>query len=321
MGDYMAKMKLVKKRRFKYRILFYLFLVFIGYQISYNIIMNFKLVKSNEDFVKALISDSNYHLLYEKKASNLFSQMFSRVLNINKPLSILEASLPFTQKEEAMTYVSNPNFSEVNDLKANPTVYIYNSHQSEEYQGEALENYNIKPGVMMASYIMQDKLAENDVKALVMEDNLVDYMNLNNMSYNKSYQAARNLITETIQNTPTLKLIIDLHRDALSKDKSTTIINNKSCAKIIFVIGKENSNYQSNLDMTNKINDKIKAKYPELTRGVIGKEGSGNNGIYNQDLSPKMTLLEIGGQENTIDEVLNTIELIAPIIGEYINEN
>ena len=73
--------------------------------------------------------------------------------------------------------------------------------------------------------------------------------------------------------------------------------------------------------MTNKINDKIKAKYPSLTRGVIGKEGKGNNGVYNQDLNPKMTLLEIGGEENTIDEVLNTIELIAPIIGEYINEN
>lgn len=317
----MSKMKLVKKRKFKYRILFYLFLIFLGYELSYNIIMNFKLVSNNEDFVKALIADSNYHLLYEKKASNLFSKMFSHILNINKPLSILETSMPFKTKETTMTYVSNPNFSEVEDLNTEPTVYIYNSHQSEEYQGDALENYNIKPGVMMASYILQDKLAENKVKALVMEDNLVDYMNINNMSYSKSYQAARNLITETIQNTPSLKLIIDLHRDALAKDKSTTIINNKSCAKIIFVIGKENPGYQSNLGMTNKINDKIKAKYPSLTRGVIGKEGKGNNGVYNQDLNPKMTLLEIGGEENTIDEVLNTIELIAPIIGEYINEN
>ena len=60
----MKKIK-VKKRRFKYRILGYAFIVFLGYQISFNIMMNFKLVTSNESFIKALLIDSNYHMLYE----------------------------------------------------------------------------------------------------------------------------------------------------------------------------------------------------------------------------------------------------------------
>ena len=64
----------------------------------------------------------------------------------------------------------------------------------------------------------------------------------------------------------------------------------------------------------------IKEKYPSLTRGVLTKGGKGVNGIYNQDLNPNMILLEIGSQNNTIDEVLNTIELLAPIIAEYVNE-
>lgn len=172
----------------------------------------------------------------------------------------------------------------------------------------------------MASYILQDALAKEGIKALVLEDNITDYLNLNNMNYNKSYEVSRTLITNTINNTPTLKLIIDLHRDAVSKTSSTTIINNKSCAKILFVIGEEYTTHNQNFEMTSKLNDKIKEKYPNLTRGIMTKSGSGNNGIYNQDLSPKITLMELGGNNNTIDEVQNTIELIAPIIKDFVNE-
>lgn len=317
----MKKVKLKKKRKFKFRLIFYAFVMFLGYELSFNVIMNLKLVDSNEDFIKALMIDSNYHLLYEKKADDLISKLFSKVLNVNEPVSILENTFHFKANDTPMAYVSNPQIEEVQKLEVNPTVYIYNTHQSEAYQGEALEGYNIKPGVMMASYILQDKLAKQNIKADVMEDNIVDYLNLNNMKYSKSYVASRKFLTDALNKYSGYKLIIDLHRDALSKDKSTVIINNKSCAKISFVIGEDHDNYEANLNVANTINDKIKVKYPSLTRGIISKGGVGSNGIYNQDLNPNIILIEIGGPENTIDEVLNTIELLAPIIGEYINES
>ena len=110
-----------------------------------------------------------------------------------------------------------------------------------------------------------------------------------------------------------------MHRDSIPKEKSTVVINNKSCAKIVFVVGNEYDNYEQNLALTNKLNQMIKDKYPTLTRGVLIKGGAGNNGVYNQDLSTKMTLMEMGSDSNTIDEVLNTIELLAPIIGEFVH--
>ena len=99
----------------------------------------------------------------------------------------------------------------------------------------------------------------------------------------------------------------------------TIIINNKACAKIAFVVGNEYDTYEENLKNTSNLNEKIKEKYKDLTRGVLIKGGTGSNGVYNQDLNPNMSLIEIGAEENTINEVLNTIELITPIIGEYIN--
>ena len=73
------------------------------------------------------------------------------------------------------------------------------------------------------------------------------------------------------------------------------------------------------MDTANLLNKKIKEKYSSLTRGVLSKSGVGVNGIYNQDVSPNAILIEIGGYQNTISEVKNTIDIIAPILGEYIN--
>ncbi len=317
----MKKIRLKKRRKFKFRIFLYAFLVFLGYQVSFNVIMNLKLVHTNEDFIKALLVDSNYHLLYEKKANNLLSKAFSYFFDVNEPVSILENTFHYKANKvdtQTVGYVNNPNTTE-EKLEEEPSVYIYNTHQAEAYKGEGLSQYNITPGVMMASYIFQDKLAKLKVNALVLEDNLVDYMNLNNMKHSQSYKASRYFISKTIKNTESLKLVFDLHRDSIPKEKSTVVINNKSCAKIAFVVGNEYDNYEQNLELTNKLNQMIKEKYPTLTRGVLIKGGSGNNGVYNQDLSPKMTLMELGSDSNTIDEVLNTIELLAPIIGEFVH--
>ena len=315
----MKKIKL-KRRKFKFRLIFYAFVMFLGYQISFNIIMNIKLVNSNEEFIKAILIDSNYHLLYEKKANNLFSKLFSKIIDVNKPISILENVFHFRPNEQTnMTYVNNPNTKQIEKLEIKPTVYIYNTHQTESYQGNALEGYSIKPGVMMASYILQERLARENIKSLVMEDNISDYLNLNNMKYNKSYIASRKFLTEALEKYNEYKLIIDLHRDSISKDKSTVIINNKSCAKISFVVGEDHDNYEKNLKTATKLNDSIKQKYPTLTRNILVKGGKGTNGIYNQDLSENIVLIEIGSQENTIDEVLNTIELLTPIIKDYVN--
>ena len=49
------------------------------------------------------------------------------------------------------------------------------------------------------------------------------------------------------------------------------------------------------------------------------KEGANVNGIYNQDISPNCILIEVGGVDNTIDEVYNTMDAITDILNKYIN--
>ena len=90
---------------------------------------------------------------------------------------------------------------------------------------------------------------------------------------------------------------------------------------MLFVVGQEHNNYEANLRIATRLNDLIKKEYPSITRGRITKKGSNVNGIYNQDVSPNALLIEIGGYQNKIDEVLNTVEIIAENLKEIINED
>ena len=132
------------------------------------------------------------------------------------------------------------------------------------------------------------------------------------MSYEKSYLATRSFLKDKL-NEYEFDLIIDLHRDAVSKDKTTTTIDGKDYAKVMFVA---NVNYKDNIALANKLNDIINNKFESLSRGIYNKYVDN----FNQDLNKNVLLLELGGNYNTIDEVLNTIDALALSIKELLYE-
>ena len=95
-------------------------------------------------------------------------------------------------------------------------------------------------------------------------------------------------------------------------------INDKKYAKVLFVVGLDYENYQPNLDLANSLNNLINSKYPGLSRGVLKKSGKNVNGIYNQDLKNNIVLIECGGYQNNIDEVMNTMIALSDIIKIYL---
>lgn len=187
-----------------------------------------------------------------------------------------------------------------------PFIYLYNTHQGEEYASNQFDEYSIKPTVMMPSYIMEDVFNKNNIPAIVEEGSIQEILNRNKLNYAGSYKASRYLMEEAKKKYPTLKYFIDIHRDSISHDKSYISINRKDYAKILFIVGMENPNYALNLKFTETINNKIDELYPGLSRGIYKKSGIGVNGVYNQDNNPYTILIEIGGEESTIDEVMNS---------------
>ena len=257
------------------------------------------------------------------------------LLSPNEETSILKevANILFPTKKGAVKTLIKANYRGlvINQEKTNPTVrlnkesspliYIYNSHQTEEYTPSSFVEYSVMPTVQMNNYILEEKFEEKNYQTMVEEQSIKQILNEHGWNYAGSYDASRLLLEQAKNNYPSLKYFIDVHRDSLPKERTTVTIDNKNYASILFLIGLENPSYQENLSFTEKINEKLNEKYPSLSKGIYKKEGEGVNGVYNQDFSPYTILVEMGGPDNTIDEVLNTSLAFAECFLEVISEN
>ena len=222
---------------------------------------------------------------------------------LNKPKYLLSYYNEPNDKEEIL-----PATFIINDK---PLVYIYNTHQREDYSNSKT--------VLDASLYLEKILNKKNIDTIVEERDIYEFMQTNNIDYSYSYYASKFYIKD-IMSKNKLDLLIDLHRDALDKKSSTYVGKKMNYAKILFVVGGENKNYKKNYSLAKSINDRISKKYPKICRGIIVKSGKNVNGIYNQNLSENMILIEVGGNNNTFKEVKNTIDLIGPIIGDYLYE-
>lgn len=213
-----------------------------------------------------------------------------------------------------------PNIPKENKSKEkkDPVIYIYNSHQTEEYASNEL--FSFSPNVTMINYILESTFNSNNYQTLVEERSIKEMLNKNSWNYASSYKASRLYMEDAKLNNASLRYFIDVHRDSLKKDRTTVTIGDKQYAKILFLLGLENPNYNQNLDFINKINDKLNALYPGLSKGILKKSGTGVNGVYNQDFSPYTILVEFGGVDNTTYEILNTSLAFSKCFLEVLNE-
>ena len=310
------RIKVKRKLKTKYKILFSLSIISISFFYVFQILYNKFLVKlDNESVINSIV---NYNL-NTKKSTNLFYD----ILNLNSTHFLLKYTLGIDSlKEEPDEFVSGIEADYIEDPYVNrvkePIVYIYNTHQTEGYQKSNNASYNITPSVLMASYILRESLNDLGIPSMVETNDIAELLRIHSWKYSYSYAASKLLLEDAITKNPTLSYFIDLHRDSMSYDVTTTTIDNKKYAKILFVIGKDHDGYEKNQKMAETINNSIKEKYPSLSRGISLKGGSGVNGIYNQNISPNAILIEIGGQYNTITEINNTLNVLADALYDYI---
>ena len=232
-------------------------------------------------------------------------------IDINKPTTILKNMIQYKEPNIQKKYYAIENEIE-NKKSKEPLVYIYNTHQTEEYIDGST--------VFTESKYLKQKLEENNITTILEEENIKEILEKNNWNYTQTYKASRINLEKIKEQHPNIKIFIDLHRDSVKRQYSTTSIDNKEYAKVLFVIGKEHKNYEQNLEFTTQLNNLIEQNYETLTKGILQKEGPGVNGIYNQDISPNIILMEVGGYENTKEEVENTLDIMTNIIKEKINE-
>lgn len=202
-------------------------------------------------------------------------------------------------------------------------VFLYNSHNRESFlphlpeESEPSAAHHEKVNITKVSERLASTLESYGIGSHVDDTDIMNILGEKGWTYSKSYEASRPVVQEAISQNNNLQYIFDLHRDALPRDKTTKEINGDSYAKILFVIGADNKNYEKNLQLATTFHSLINEKYSGLSKGVITKEGSHGNGVYNQDLLDNALLLEIGGYDNTLDEMYRSADVIAEVFSEF----
>ena len=269
---------------------------------------NFVIKESIKLISKVDLKDSNTLLDNKFKTKKI-----SNNLKIKKDATSGEDDYKEENYNKITSYINNDRNEE-----ENPIVYIYNSHQLETYSNQGLENENITPNVLMTSYLLKDSLNKKDIPTIVEDTNISEFIKISGLSSDSFYASTRIFLKNTMNKYKNIKYFIDIHRDSVNKDISTIKIDNKSYARILFVLGTTNPNYKQNESVMKSLDNISDKLYPGLSRGIYYRPTPNWPDSYNQDLNSGIILIEVGGKENTIDEVTNTIDALSNIIKSFI---
>lgn len=128
-------------------------------------------------------------------------------------------------------------------------------------------------------------------------------------AYNGAYGRSGAAVAEYLKQYPTIKLVLDVHRDALvgadgTVYKAVTTVDRVKTAQVMVVVGtdaggSDHPGWRDNLALAAKLQKNLDTLYPTLARPMALRQSA-----YNQALLPGSLLVEVGTHGNTLQEAL-----------------
>lgn len=253
-----------------------------------------------------ILKNTNFLDIIKEKIENKYN---NSEINIEK----LKTEIVYKSLNKIVD-LTDINISKNISLSSNNLVYIYNTHDTEKYTLPFTSDYSIIPDVTLVSKMLKEYLKSYNIDSYIEISKTKDYLKKNKLKYSDSYKASRYYLEKNL--IKNYKLIIDIHRDSLRHKYTLYEKDNKKYARILFIIGSSNKNYKKNKEVAENLNNRLNSKYKGISRGVTIREDT----AYNQDLNERIILVKIGGIDNTLEELNNTIEVFSKVINDYIKE-
>ena len=203
---------------------------------------------------------------------------------------------------------------------AAPQVLIMHTHATEDYRlsaglwftpGDGARSTDRSINMCAVGRVMADTLNAAGICTLH-DETLNDYP-----SYTGSYANSRAVVQQYLAQYPSIKVVLDVHRDAIERENGTRCapvctIDGRQAAQVMIICGCDNGttvslpNYRLNLRFAAAWENAMEGLYPGFTRPVLFSYR-----FYNQDLTPGSLLIEIGGHGNNLNEALYAGQLAA----------
>lgn len=206
------------------------------------------------------------------------------------------------------------------DLKGDsPKVLIYHTHSQEAFADS-------RPGEWQDTVVGLGETLKNNLESRygVSVLHLTDTFDVIDGVTDRSaaYTYAEEKIWEVLEEYPSIKVVIDLHRDGVADGtRLVTNIGGKDTAQLMFLNGLcrtaangpieylQNPYLTENLAFSFKLQAKAAQYYPDLMRRIYLRSYQ-----YNLHILPRSLLVECGAQTNTVEEVQNAMPLLADLL-------
>lgn len=186
-----------------------------------------------------------------------------------------------------------------------PKIAIYHTHTDESYvPNDGTPTQRGKGTIMLVGDAFEKRL--NELGYLVSHSKA-----LHDPHDANAYHRSRRTAMKLLQQQPIA--IFDIHRDSAPLKVYSTTINGQNVSKLLLVVGRQNQNRKTTLDFARSIKRATDAKYRGLIRGIFIARGN-----YNQDLSPRALLVEVGTQYNSREAAERSITLFADVVPSFL---
>lgn len=149
---------------------------------------------------------------------------------------------------------------------------------------------------------------------------------IHDQPYTGAYNHSKATVEELLAQHPTIRVVLDIHRDAIYPDsttrvKPTVVIDGQKAAQVMIVVGMMNTantpnpHVQENLAFAVRLQQRLHADHPGLVRPI-----SLVNARYNQQLTNGSLLLEMGSDANTLEEAVYAAELVGKGLARVLQE-
>ena len=200
-----------------------------------------------------------------------------------------------------------------------PQILIFHTHSQEAFKDSVAGDANtgiVGVGAYLAK-VLTEKYHFNVIHNTTTYD-LID----GKLDRNKAYSLAEPDIQRILAENPSIEVVLDIHRDAMAEQTHlVTELSGKPTARFMFFNGMSRTKKLGNIDylqnlyrednMSFAFQMQLKAEeyYPGLTRKIYLKGYR-----YNLHLMPKTLLVEVGAQNNTLEEEKNAMEPLAHML-------
>lgn len=144
-------------------------------------------------------------------------------------------------------------------------------------------------------------------------------------AYTGSYSRSEVTVNEYLSRYPSIKIVIDIHRDSISLNETDRVrpvaeIDGKRAAQVMLCMGsqsgtvKNHPDWRENMRLALKLQQTFEVMYPGLARPMVLASK-----LYNQNLTIGSILLEVGTESNTMEEAEYSAELTAKALISLLN--